>query len=164
MSEHKEQSEPKKKLFKNEPEADSLEQQLEKCQLAQQEWKEKCMRVSADLANFNKRVEKEKALWSAFARADVLTPLLNVVDDFDRAMETEQVSDGIKMIHTAFNEFLKNADVKEVSYEQFNPEFHEALMQVDAEDKESGAIVQVMQKGYILGDKVLRPAKVSVAK
>ena len=164
MSENKEPSESKKKLLKNGHEADSIEQQLAACQTAQQEWKEKCMRLTADLANFNKRITKEKAMWSVLARTGVLTPLLSVIDNFDRAIEKEQVSDGIKMIHTALGEFLKQAGVQEVSYDEFNPEMHEALMQVDSEDKKSGEIIEVMQKGYTLGEKILRPAKVSVAK
>lgn len=142
----------------------SCQQELAACQAAQQEWKEKYLRVMADMANYNKRIEKERALWSQLARADLLTPLLDVVDNFDRAAQTEELNPGIKMIHSAFVEFLKNSGVQEVSYDTFNPELHEALMQVDAEGKESGTIVTVMQKGYALGDKVLRPAKVSVTK
>lgn len=142
----------------------SCQQELVACQAAQQEWKEKYLRVMADMANYNKHIEKERALWSQLARADLLTPLLDVVDNFDRAAQTEELNPGIKMIHSAFVEFLKNAGVQEVSYDAFNPELHEALMQVDAEGKDSGTIVAVMQKGYALGEKVLRPAKVSVTK
>lgn len=143
----------------------SCQQELASCQAAQQEWKEKYMRVMADMANYNKRIEKERALWSQLARADLLTPLLDVVDNFDRAAQTEELNPGIKMIHSAFVEFLKNSGVQEVPYDTFNPDFHDALMQVDpVEGKDSGTIVQVMQKGYALGDKVLRPAKVSVTR
>ena len=170
MSENKENLDSKKKLFKNEADSldqenvESLKQKLDECQVAQQEWKERCMRLTADMANFNKRTDKEKAQWSELARADTLTPLLNIIDDFERAIEKEQVSEGIAMIHATLLEFLKNAGVSEVSYVQFDPEFHEALMQVESDGKESGTIVEVMQKGYALGDKVLRAAKVSVAK
>lgn len=166
---HEQESE--NKIFTQQEESAMIDQELAECQrelaacqLAQQEWKEKYLRSVADLTNFNKRIERERALWSQLARADLLVPLLDVVDNFDRAVQTEQVSPGITMIHSAFVEFLKNAGVQEVPYDQFNPEFHEALMHVDAEEKDSGTIVQVMQKGYALGDKVLRPAKVSVTK
>jgi molecular chaperone GrpE len=146
------------------PSEQELETKLAACMVAKQEWQEKYMRLTADLANFNRRIEKERAMWSDLARADLLTPLLTVIDNFDRAVQTEQVSPGVKMIHSAFVEFLKNAGVKEVAYDTFNPEIHEALVQVDVEGKEAGTIVEVMQKGYILGDKVLRPAQVSVTK
>ncbi len=78
--------------------------------------------------------------------------------------ELQAWADGIAMIHTAFKEFLKNAGVKEVPYDHFNPEYHEALMQVDSDTQDAGEIVDIMEKGYMLNDRVLRPAKVSVAK
>ena len=68
------------------------------------------------------------------------------------------------MIHDSFTEYLKTAGVTEMPYDQFDPEQHEALIQVDSDDHDAGAIVTVMEKGYLLNDRVLRPAKVSVAK
>ncbi len=148
------------------------ENQLNQCKVTLAEWQDKYARLTADLENYQKRTVKERSAWAQSAQEKLLTPLLSIVDNFDRAMELKpEVSqemqswvDGIAMIHTAFGDFLKDAGVAEVSYDSFNPEFHEALMQVDSDEKESGQIVQIMEKGYVLNDRVLRPAKVSVAK
>lgn len=148
------------------------QQKLEQCQIALAEWQGKYTRLSADFENFKKRIIKERSIWDETARADLLIKLLAIVDNFDRAMQHQQEfpeelktwADGIKMIHQSFKEYLQSSGVKEVPYESFNPEFHEALMQVDSEDHKAGNIVSVMEKGYLLNDRVLRPAKVSVAK
>lgn len=157
-----------------------LSQQLDACKSSLQEWQEKYMRLSADLENFKRRMEKEQQLWREMAQADLLIPLLGIVDNFDRAMEHKDKSlaaagssipeelnswvDGVAMIHGSLADFLVNAGVKEVFYDTFDPSFHDALMQVDSDAHASGAIVDVMEKGYLLNERVLRPAKVSVAK
>ncbi len=145
---------------------------LDQCKVTLAEWQEKYARLTADLENYKKRTIKERSAWAQSAQEKVLTQLLGIVDNFDRAMEhsvevpqeLQSWTDGIAMIHSSFKDFLKNAGVKEMAYDIFNPELHEALMQVDSDEKQSGEIVNVMEKGYTLNDRVLRPAKVSVAK
>ena len=153
-------------------ESETITEQLQQCKTTLAEWQEKYARLTADLDNYKKRTIKERSAWGENARMPLLSDLLAIVDNFDRAME-HQVDvpeemrswvDGMGMIHTAFKDFLKNAGVQEVSYEQFNPEYHEALLHVDSDEHDAGAIVEVMEKGYLLHDRVLRPAKVSVAK
>ncbi len=162
----KSQSQPQK-------ESDTLLQELDACKLSVKEWKEKYVRLSSDLENFKRRIAKEQQMWAQLAKADLLISLLAIVDNFDRAMEHKDVElpeelqswvDGIEMIHTSIGEFLTKAGVKEVSYDQFDPSYHEALLHVDSDKHKSGQIVEVMEKGYMLNDRVLRPAKVSVAK
>lgn len=161
----KEKETPKKKLFKNmESPQESLKQELEACLAAQTEWKDKFMRANADLANFQKRMEKERTMWAQVVQSELLLKLLEIIDNFDRAVEAEQVSDGIQMIHDSMHDYLNNVGVTEISYKQFDPTMHEALMQIDSDEHKAGDIVQVMQKGYMLKGQVLRPAKVSVAK
>ena len=104
----------------------------------------------------------------------MIVDLLPVIDDFDRALEeaekenvdeSAQWLEGVKMIHKAFYEYLKKQDVAEIEQMQtFDPELHEALMQVESEDHKEGDIVQVLQRGFTLKEKVIRPAKVSVCK
>ncbi len=147
-------------------------EQLNQCKVTLAEWQEKYARLTADFENYKKRTMKERSAWAESAQVALLSELLAIVDNFDRAMEHQREvpqelqgwADGIAMIHTAFKDFLKNAGVKEVPYDQFNPEFHEALMQVDSDTQDAGEIVDVMEKGYMLNDRVVRPAKVSVAK
>ena len=154
-------------------ESENLTEQLQQCQLTLAEWQEKYARLTADLDNYKKRTIKERSAWAETAQMPLLVDLLAIVDNFDRAMEhqIEDVPeemrswvDGMQMIHAAFKDFLKNAGVQEVLYKQFNPEYHEALLHVDSAEHDAGAIVEVMEKGYVLNDRVLRPAKVSVAK
>lgn len=154
---------------KNEQGADSA---LENCQAMLSEWQEKYARLTADMDNFKKRTTKERADWAHAERAKTILPLLTIQDNFERAMALEQSPtpemqswfDGISMIYHSFGQYLQNAGVKEVSYDTFDPEYHEALIQVDSSEHDSGDVVEVMEKGYVLNDKVLRPAKVSVAK
>ncbi len=146
--------------------------QLEQCKVSLAEWQEKYARLSADLENFRRRTAKERIEWSQMAQAKLLTALLGIVDNYDRAMalalnvpaELKSWHDGISMIHASFHDYLKNAGVKEMEYTIFDPERHEALIQVESNQKEPGHIVEVLEKGYVLNDVVLRPAKVSVAK
>lgn len=145
---------------------------LDICKAALADWQDKYARLAADFDNSRKRMAKEQASFALHAQATILTDLLTVVDNFDRAMahqpatnaDTSSWVNGIAMIHSAFKDLLSKSGVKEVSYDIFNPEFHEALMHADAPEKQPGEIVAVLEKGYLLGDRVLRPAKVSVAK
>ncbi len=152
-----------------------LQEQLDACKTAQQEWQGKYMRVAADLENFKRRMAKEQAEWAQVAQANVLLELLTIVDDFDRAIqeqEKEKLSDevqawlaGFDMIHNALHSLLKKQGVEEIPADKpFDPHYHEALLQVESDEHESGTIVAVMQKGYLFKGNVLRPAKVSVAK
>ncbi len=144
--------------------SESLQKQLEACSKEQAEWKERALRLSADLENYKRRMEKEQGHWMQRAQATLLEGLLPIVDNFDRAVAHAQDNEGISMIHNELQAYLEKAGVKEVACDQFDPTYHEALMQIESEDKESGQIVEVLQKGYQLGEHVLRPAKVSVAK
>lgn len=132
-------------------------------------------RLTADFQNYKKRVEKDRALWMDRSSMDLLLPLLSVVDDFDRALQDAQKNEnqemfqewikGFAMIRKALYDFL--AQQKVVVIEQvktFDPLLHEAVMQIESSDHESGDVVQVLQTGYMYKDQVLRTAKVSVAK
>jgi molecular chaperone GrpE len=151
--------------------SNQLQMQIAECQTALEEWKEKYLRVNADFDNFRKRTAKDQALWRQTAQIEVILPLLSIVDDFDRALEgqqgelTQKGLEGFVLIHKALNKYLQSLGVEVMTdYETFNPEYHEAIMQVDAPGYESGNIVAVLEKGYLFKGIVLRPAKVSVAK
>lgn len=160
-----------------EPEVDKkkLEASLQSCQESMTQWKEKALRAAADFENLKRRTETEKETWSRVAQAAILRDMLAIVDDFDRAFaekkKTETNADmqawvaGFEFIRVSLDKILKKWGVTEiVAHNLFNPELHEAIMQVDGEGHDSGEIVQVLQKGFMLHDTVLRPAKVSVAK
>lgn len=137
--------------------------------------KDKYVRLGADYQNYKKRVELQRAEWAFSAQSKIILELLPVIDNFDRALEEAQKNNenqdlkkwlaGFELIHKNLYDCLKSCNVTEIDQvTTFDPELHEALMQVEDEKYESGQIVQVLQKGFMLDSKVIRPAKVSVAK
>lgn len=141
---------------------------------SQQEWKERFLRVSADLENFRRRIEKERVEWMQVAQAQLAKDMISIVDDFERALmqESEPKDEamknclaGFRLIGQALEKTLKKYGLQEIEETfDFDPMLHEAVAQIESAEHESGQIVDVLQKGYRFKDKVLRPAKVSVAK
>jgi molecular chaperone GrpE len=128
-------------------------------------WKDQCKRVSADFENFKKRTEREQVRWADIAKEAVLYDLLSFVDSLDMALAQPQVDKvAIDMMYQSLMKILAKNEVKAMSEtKEFDPQFHEAVMQVVSADHQSGEVVQFLSKGFMLKDKVLRPAKVSVA-
>ena len=171
-------SSDKKEGNKNKEKSKSSEQpqksEEEKLKEALQEQKDKYMRLVAEFENYKKRTSKERLDLFKSANREVMQALLPVVDDFDRAMkeiEKEQDDDrfkGIKLIHNKLNDTLKaqgltNINVKEG--DKFDADIHEAVTQVSAPKPElKGKIVDVVEKGYSLGEKILRFPKVVTGK
>lgn len=126
-------------------------------------------RLRADFENFRRRTNKEKEESQQYAKEEMLKAMLPLVDNFERAMATEdKTSDsflqGVTMIYTQFNEILKNFGLTEIEAagNMFDPEFHQAVGRVASETLPEGAIAEVFQKGYKLNEKVLRPSMVQV--
>lgn len=141
------------------------------------ETEEKYLRVHADFENIKKRLEKEKYQAIDYASEKFAKDLLSPIDTLEMALASEEAATNlssedllaklkegveltIKNFYTAFDKH--NITVVETDGE-FDPNFHNAIMQVDSEDKQTGEIVQVMQKGYMLKERLLRPAMVSIA-
>lgn len=167
----------KNTMHESQAQHDGAEQQVQDsalttCQTERDAWKEKYLRVAADLENFSKRTDKERIQWRNAAQTALLLDILPIIDDFDRAFAATQVDQdaqsvltGFDMIRKSLYKFLDKHEVKEIDGTlPFDPEFHEALLHVDAPEKASGEIVAVLQKGFTFKGAVLRPAKVSVAK
>jgi molecular chaperone GrpE len=149
--------------------------ELEKCQLELSQWKESMLRVSADFENFKKRTAREKMAWIEEAQADVILRVLEIVDNFDRAFKQPKADhmdanfkiwlQGFEMIHKALYDLLARYEVKTIANDlPFDPQFHEAISQVDSNMVPSGEIVDTVQKGFMIKERVLRVAKVVVAK
>ena len=142
---------------------------LEICQQEAALWKDQYARISADFDNYKKRMDREQVQWMQTAQTMVVKDLLTVVDNFERALsqktdETASLYIGIEMIYKSILQLLSKYGVKEFSeYKTFDPELHEALMHAVSADHTPGQIVQVLEKGFMMKDKVLRPAKVTVA-
>ncbi|KKP22612.1 MAG: Protein GrpE [candidate division TM6 bacterium GW2011_GWF2_28_16] len=151
-----------------------LNQEQDLCKLELDKLKTQLLRTNADFDNFKKRVTKERAEWEELARANIIEEFLPVFDDLERAItsikkETENTKisaiDGLDLIYKNLNKVLDSLGVNEVDCSgAFDPELHEALMQVESDSFKHGQIVQVLAKGYTFNNKVIRHAKVSVAK
>lgn len=150
------------------PAQDQEQQALKLCQRELQEWKDKAFRITADFENFKKRLEKDQAVWQRMIQADIFLKLLEIVDNFDRALEQEKGTEaqlaGFALIRKDLQKLLETFDVKEITdFKQFDPLIHESVMTVSSPAHKPGDIVAVLQKGYTFKDQVLRPAKVSIA-
>lgn len=132
------------------------------------EWAQKYSYLSADFENFKRRTLKEYEAMRIGVYVRICTPLLVLMDDFERAFESSDKQkvdiEGFRLIYKSFEKLLSEIGVREMEVGTvFDPERHEALVQVQSSDHTSGQIVSILQKGYILNGTVLRPAKVSVA-
>ncbi len=132
--------------------------------------KEAYMRLAAEYDNFRKRTIKEKEESFTNAKATVFADLLPVLDNFDRALSTEESSledfrKGVEMTHTQLTDVFKNYGVETFGEpgDQFDPNIHNAVMHVDDESLEANTVAEVFQKGYKINEKILRPAMVKVA-
>lgn len=153
---------------KEELEEESSEDSQEDNQV--EELTNRLLRLQADFINYKNRVEKDKERIYTYAAEDIMTQLLPVLDNFDRALESVENKDGfyegVKMIYDQILKVLNENGLKEMEClgEAFDPNFHHAVFAEESEDEEEGTILEVLQKGYLLKDKVIRPSMVKVAK
>jgi len=150
-----------------------LEARLAETQSKADEYLDQWRRTAAEFANYRKRIEKERAEQAKYANAALLTKLLPLLDDFDRAFQTLPDGlakltwiEGIFLIHRKLNFILEQEGVKPIETQGkfFDPAFHEAVTYEEVDGYEDGQIIGEVQKGYMLHDRVLRPALVRVAK
>jgi molecular chaperone GrpE len=128
----------------------------------------KYLRLMADFQNYKRRTEKEKGDIYSYANEKLVSQLLEVVDNFERALRHESTADGyaegMEMIFKQLTGVLEKAGLEEINAlgEDFDPNFHNAVMTEDNDEYESGKVTEVMQKGYTLNSKVIRPSMVKV--
>ena len=130
--------------------------------------KDKFLRVSAEYENYRKRTQKEKNEIYTNACTEVVSSVLPILDNLDRAnsssSDIDSLKTGIEMVIKLFNDCLKNLDVEEIDTTgEFNPNVHEAVMHVSDDTLEANTIVEVLQKGYMKNGKVIRHSMVKVA-
>ena len=153
---------------KKEEASDNKEESEAEKQLA--DMNAKYVRLMADFQNQKKRFEKEKADIYQFANEDIVKSLLEVIDNFERALDASQddgskFREGMEMIFKQLMGALEKAGVSEIKAlgEEFDPNFHNAVMMEETDEFESNKVSGVMQKGYTLNSKVIRPSMVKVA-
>jgi len=142
------------------------------------EWEDKYLRTHASFENSKRLLAKDKAAAVSYANESFASDMLSVVDSFESALATieatgsnessevlDKIKEGLDLTYTQLTKVLEKNGIKAVECEgEFNPDVHQAIMQVDSEDVASGNIVQVLQKGYTIKERLLRPAMVSTAK
>ncbi len=154
-----------------------LREKMKKCQGERDEYLAGWQRAKADFINARKDEEKHREEFLKFSNQMIIADILSVLDSFDLALshygsreklqkeETEKFLKGFYLIQAQLNDILKKYGLSVIKSagEKFNPEFHEAIAEIES-DKESGIIIEEVQKGYILNNKVLRATKVKIAK
>lgn len=149
-----------------------LKSSLEEVTDKAEEYLDGWQRSRAEFANYKKRILKENTDIRQFARGEVIKIFLDVLDDLERALQEETQNrvdqewvEGIRIIYQKLKTRLEAEGVRPMNAlgEEFDPHIHEALMKEETEDYPSGTIIGVMQEGYWIGDRVLRPAQVRVA-
>jgi molecular chaperone GrpE len=182
----KHHEEPRKEVHEEEMQEQTQEEETESCESEEErieeleakikELEDQRLRDLAEFENIKKRMEKEKQQAIAYAHEQFARDMLAVIDSLDNALSSiegaensdealEQIKEGIELTLDQFKKVFAKHGIELVDIEEgFNPHFHEAVMQVESDAHASGEIVQVLQKGYKIKDRVLRPAMVSVAK
>lgn len=153
---------------------EALQEELAETRAKADEYLDGWQRARAEFANYKKRIEREREQSQKLTAGNVIRRYLEVVDDLERALKNRpQEGDGavwaggIELIYRKLLNFLELEGVKPMKAESekpFDPNLHEAITHEDNPEYESGAIIEVVQPGYMLGDHVLRPARVRVAK
>jgi len=144
-----------------------IQEELKIIQQEHSELKDKYMRLYAEFDNHKKRTVKEKVDLMKTASQDIMSALLPVLDDFDRAKNNEELSAGISLVYQKIYKVLQDKGLQPMDSngEPFDPELHEAFTEVPAPSEDmKGKVVDTIEKGYKLGDKIIRHAKVVVGK
>jgi len=152
--------------------------ELERLKAEASEWKDKFLRAHADFENTKKRLNRDKSMAISYANESFSKDILAVMDSFDQALlaiakaEEEESSEviakmkeGVTLTYEQLKKILEKNSITEIGCEgEFDPNLHQVIMQVESDEHEDGHIVQVMQKGYMIKDRVLRPSMVSTKK
>lgn len=129
-------------------------------------WKDQCKRISAEFENFKRRCDRDQARSSEMTKESIFIELLPFIDTFELALaQKENIGNtGINMAYQSLLKLLAKYDVIAISSNaQFDPELHEAVMQVESDQHQSGDIVETLSKGFTMKNRVIRHSKVSVA-
>jgi molecular chaperone GrpE len=150
-------------------EVDALKKQLEETEAKASEYKDKWIRSEAEFQNYRKRIERDHESTRISMKSEIVKKVLPVLDDLERALQNRPSDDlwagGIELIVRKFQGVLESEGIRKIEAEgaEFDPNFHEAISNEPSEEVESGHVIAVVQNGYMLGERVIRPALVRVA-
>jgi molecular chaperone GrpE len=144
-------------------------EQVDEQQQPEPQEDDRLLRLAADFENYKKRAARERQEYVALANERLIVELLPILDDLERALsaaeqhEEAQLEDGVRLVHRSLAGLLERHGVKPIETDgKFDPHVHEALLSQPSEAEE-GSVIDVVQRGYKLGDRVVRPARVVVA-
>ena len=168
IKEEKKAEEPKehKKEHKKDKKLEELQNEVNTL-------KDKNMRIAAEMVNTLRRKDEETNRLLKYSNESLITELLPVIDNFERALNVDATSNdiesyqkGMTMIYNSLKNILEKFEVKEIEAidKEFDPSFHQAVMQEEKEETKENIVIEVLQKGYTYKDKVIRPAMVKVSK
>jgi len=172
----KEENEVQEEIEETKQETHEEQDELTKCQEELEAKKEQYLRAYADFENYKKRLEKEKNNALIYANEAFARDLLTVLDTFENALKSidtieenseavDKIKEGMTLTYEQLLSILKKHGVEEVeSQGEFNPQFHQAVTQMESDKHNSGDVVQVLQKGYKLKDRLLRASMVATCK
>jgi molecular chaperone GrpE len=150
-------------------EIDALNKKLAEAESKTSEYKDSWLRSQAEFQNYRKRIERDSEMTYISLKGDIVKKILPVLDDLERALQNRAADDawasGIELIVRKFQNILESEGVKKIEAvgAEFDPNFHEAISHEPADGAKSGHVIGVVQNGYMLGDRVIRPALVRVA-
>lgn len=163
------QEEPTERDMQITAEMESLARQLKEAEARVAEYKDGWARAQADFQNYKKRLERDNELTYISMKGDIIKKILPVLDDLDRALQNRPEgsawANGIELIARKLQNVLESEGIKRIEAEgtEFDPNFHEAISHEPADGVKSGFVIAVVQNGYMLGERVIRPAMVRVA-
>lgn len=150
-------------------EREALIQQLKEAESKVIEYKDGWARSQAEFQNFRKRVDRDNELFKASTKGDIIKKVLPALDDLERALQNRPTDDawanGVELVVRKFQNILDMEGVKKIEAKglAFDPNFHEAISHEPSDEVESGHVIDVVQNGYVIGERVIRPALVRVA-
>lgn len=156
---------------KKEDKKDKDNEKIIKLENEKKEIYESYLRLRADFDNYKKRIEKEKVEIYTRSLEDILKKMLPILDNFERAVDAksedaDKIIEGVKMVYEQMTGLLKSEGLEMIDAidKNFDPEYHHAVMTEQNEEKEDNTVLAVLQNGYVLKDRVIRPAMVKVNK
>ena len=150
-------------------EVEGLKKKLEEAASKTSEYKDSWLRSQAEFQNYRKRIERDNELTYISLKGDIIKKIVPVLDDLERALQNRPAGDawanGIELVVRKFQNILESEGVKKIDAigMEFDPNFHEAISHEPADGVQSGHVIAVVQNGYMIGERVVRPALVRVA-
>lgn len=147
----------------------ALKKQAAEAESKTSEYKDSWLRSQAEFQNYRRRIERDNELTYNTMKGDIVKKILPILDDLERALQNRVEGDawanGIELVARKFQNILENEGIKRIEAlgADFDPNFHEAISNEPADGAKSGSVIGVVQNGYMLGDRVIRPALVRVA-